>query len=109
VDTVVSTFTICTIPGVVEALEGVRRVLKRDGRFLFFEHGRAPDERARRWQRRTEPITRLLFEGCHVTRDIPSLIESAGFRIDDVETGYLASFPRSWTYCFWGAAAPRVA
>jgi ubiquinone/menaquinone biosynthesis C-methylase UbiE len=108
VDTVVSTFTLCTIPGVEDALRGIRRVLKPGGQFLFCEHGRAPDERARRWQRWSEPITKLLFEGCHVTRDIPSLIEQAGFRVDRMETGYLSSFPKSWTYCFWGAAVPRA-
>jgi ubiquinone/menaquinone biosynthesis C-methylase UbiE len=108
VDTVVSTFTLCTIPGVAEALEGVRRVLKPEGRFLFFEHGRSPDARLRRWQRWSEPLTRFLFEGCHVTRDIPSLIETSGLRIEDLQTGYLSSFPKSWTYCFWGAAVPRA-
>jgi ubiquinone/menaquinone biosynthesis C-methylase UbiE len=107
VDTVVSTFTLCTIPGVSEALKGVRRVLKPEGRFLFFEHGRSPDARLRRWQRWTEPLTRFLFEGCHVTRDIPSLIETSGLKIEDLQTGYVASFPKSWTYCFWGAAVPR--
>jgi ubiquinone/menaquinone biosynthesis C-methylase UbiE len=108
VDTVVSTFTLCTIPGVDEALKGVRRVLKPEGRFLFFEHGRSPDPRLRRWQRWSEPVTRFLFEGCHVTRDIPSLIETSGFRVEDLQTGYLSPFPKSWTYCFWGAAVPRA-
>jgi ubiquinone/menaquinone biosynthesis C-methylase UbiE len=108
VDTVVSTFTLCTIPGVVDALRGVRRVLKPGGRFLFFEHGRSPDARLRRWQRWSEPMTRFLFEGCHVTRDIPLLIETSAFRIEDLQTGYLSPFPKSWTYCFWGAAVPRA-
>jgi SAM-dependent methyltransferase len=109
VDTVVSTFTLCTIPGVVDALKGVRRVLKPGGRLLFFEHGLAPDARRRRWQRWSEPVTRFVFEGCHVTRDVPSLLEASGFRIDDLQTGYLASFPKSWTYCFWGTAIPTTA
>jgi len=105
VDSVVSTFTLCTIPGVLEALRGVRRVLKPRGKFLFFEHGLAPDPPIVRWQKRSEPITRFLFEGCHVTQNIPSLITQAGFEIQQLSTGYLAPFPKAWTYCFWGTAA----
>jgi SAM-dependent methyltransferase len=107
VDTVVSTFTLCTIPGVLEALRGVERVLKPGGKLIFFEHGVSPEPRIRRWQERSEPLTRWLFEGCHVTRDIPSLVEQSGLRIQQVETGYLAKFPRAWTYCWWGTAVPR--
>lgn len=107
VDTVVSTFTLCTIPGVVEAIRGIGRVLKPNGRFIFFEHGLAPDPPTQRWQRWSEPIPHWLFEGCHVTRDIPSLISKGGFQIEQIETGYLAPFPKSWTYCFWGTATPQ--
>ncbi len=107
VDTVVSTFTLCTIPGVGEALREVARVLKRGGQLIFFEHGLCPDERLRRWQERTEPLTHWVFEGCHLTRDIPALITAGGFGIEEMETGYLAPFPKSWTYCFWGTARPR--
>jgi len=106
VDTVLSTFTLCTIPGVREALRGVERVLKPEGKLIFFEHGLSPEPRVRRWQERSEPLTRWLFEGCHVTRDVPSLLEQSGFRIQQVEKGYLARFPRAWTYCWWGTAAP---
>src|ERR1700686_544015 len=74
VDTVVSTFTLCTIPGVVDAIQGIARVLKPGGKFIFFEHGLAPDPPVRRWQKRSEPLFRWAFEGCHVTRDIPSLL-----------------------------------
>jgi ubiquinone/menaquinone biosynthesis C-methylase UbiE len=115
VDTVVSTFTLCTIPGVLEALRGVKRVLKPGGRVIFFEHGLSPDLRVRRWQERSEPLTRWLFEGCHVTRDIPSLIEQSGFRMQQIETADLADFPKAWTHCWWGTAlrphdvAPRIA
>ena len=106
VDTVVSTCTLCTIPGVVEALRGVERVLKPGGKLIFFEHGLSPEPRIRRWQERSEPLTKWLFEGCHVTRNIPALLEQSGFRIEQVETGYLAKFPRAWTHCWWGTAVP---
>ena len=109
VDTVVSSFTLCTIPGVAEALRGVARVLRPGGKLIFFEHGRSPDPRLRRWQERSEPFTHWVFEGCHLTRDIPSLITAGGFQIDQMETGYLADFPKSWTHCFWGTASVRAA
>ena len=107
VDTVLSTFTLCTIPEVVRAIRGIRRVLKPGGKFIFFEHGIAPDPQIRQWQKRSELITRFVFEGCHITRDIPSLIQEGGFEIEDIQTGYLAPFPKSWTYCFWGTAIPK--
>jgi SAM-dependent methyltransferase len=108
VDTVVSTFTLCTIPGVADAISGLRRVLKPNGKFIFFEHGLAPDVPVQRWQRRTEPFFHWAFEGCHVTRDIPRLICKAGFVIINVENGYLAPFPKSGSYCWWGTAVPEL-
>ena len=108
IDTVVSTFTLCTIPRVADALEGLRRVLKPNGRFIFFEHGLAPDVPVQKWQKRTEPLFQWAFEGCHVTRDIPKLISEAGFKIDRVENGYLAPFPKSGSYCWWGTAVPEL-
>jgi ubiquinone/menaquinone biosynthesis C-methylase UbiE len=107
VDTVVSTFTLCTIAGVADAIRGIARVLRPGGRFLFFEHGLSPDIRVRRWQERTEPFFQWAFEGCHVTRDIPALIEEGGFRVEQMETGYLARFPKSGSYYFWGVARPK--
>jgi SAM-dependent methyltransferase len=104
VDTVVSTFTLCTIPGVADAIRGIARVLRPGGQFLFFEHGLSPDVRVRRWQERTEPFFHWAFEGCHVTRDIPALIKQGGFGIERMETGYLARFPKSGSYYFWGVA-----
>jgi ubiquinone/menaquinone biosynthesis C-methylase UbiE len=106
VDTVVSTFTLCTIPGVRDAISGLRRVLKPEGKFIFFEHGLAPDTSVQRWQKRTEPLFQWAFEGCHVTRNIPALITQTGFKIEQMETGYLAPFPKCGSYCFWGLARP---
>ena len=106
VDTVVSTFTLCTIPGVVDAIQGVGRILKPGGKFIFFEHGLSPDDGVRRWQKRLEPLFQLAFEGCHVTRDIPSLISEGGFKVEEIETGYIAPFPKCGSYCFWGVASP---
>ena len=107
VDTVVSTFSLCTIPGVVEAIQGIGRVLKPDGKFLFFEHGLSPDRPIQRWQERSEPLFRWAFEGCHVTRNIPALIRQGGFNIEQMDTGYLAPFPKCGSYCFWGVAGPQ--
>lgn len=108
IDTVVSTFTLCTISGIVEALGDIRRVLKPGGRLIFFEHGLSPDSKVRRWQQRCEPINRRLFQGCHLTRDIPSLLERCGFKIQQVEATYLADFPKPWTYCWWGTAMLKL-
>src|SRR5262245_55045229 len=108
VDTVVSTFTFCTIPGVVEAIRGIGRVLRPGGRLIFFEHGLSPDRRVQWWQQRWEPILYRVFQGCHITRDIPALIREGGFHIEQMETAYLASFPKSWAYCWWGSAVPQL-
>lgn len=107
VDTVVSTFTLCTIPGVVEAIRGIARVLQPDGRLIFFELGLAPDPRVQRWQMRLEVIYHWLFQGLYLTRDIPSLIRQGGFGIEQVEAAYLAEFPKSSSYCWWGTAILR--
>jgi SAM-dependent methyltransferase len=108
VDTVVSTFTLCTIPGVVEAIQGVRRVLKPGGKLIFFEHGLSPDPAVQRWQKRSEPLFRWAFEGCHVTRDIPALIGKGGFDIEEIDAGYVSPFPKSGSYCWWGVAQPGL-
>ena len=104
VDTVVSTFTLCTIPDIKGALQGIARVLKPDGKIIFFELGLAPDPSVQRWQRLLEPIHHLFFQGLYLTRDIPSLLRKFGFQINQMEKGYLARFPKSATYCWWGMA-----
>ena len=108
VDTVVSTFTLCTIDGIQEAILGLRRVLRQQGQFLFFELGLSPDATVQRWQRILEPAGRWLFQGLRLTRDIPALIEKGGFRMDQLESGYIAPSPRSLTYCWWGIATRDV-
>jgi ubiquinone/menaquinone biosynthesis C-methylase UbiE len=106
VDTVVSTFTLCTIPGVVEAIRGLARVLRPDGTLIFFELGLAPDQRVRRWQMRLEALYHWLFQGLYLTRDIPALLTRGGFQIEQLEAAYIAAFPKSSTYCWWGTAIP---
>ena len=106
VDTVVSTFTLCTIPGIEEVIQGLVRVLKSEGKLIFFELGLSPDPSVQRWQKQLEPVHRWLFQGLYLTRDIPALLMEGGFQIDKVETGYLARFPKSLSHCWWGIAVP---
>ena len=108
VDTVVSTFTLCTIAGVLDAIQGLARVLKPNGKLIFFELGLASDPEVQRWQKRLEPIHHWLFQGLYLTRDIPTLIVQGGFQIEHMETGYLTQFPKSSSYCWWGVAVPHV-
>jgi ubiquinone/menaquinone biosynthesis C-methylase UbiE len=107
VDTVVSTFTLCTIPGIVDAIRGIARVLKPNGKLIFFELGLAPDLEVQRWQKRLEPVYHLLFQSLRLTRDIPPLLLQGGFQIEQMEKGYLAQFPKSASYCWWGLAHRR--
>jgi ubiquinone/menaquinone biosynthesis C-methylase UbiE len=107
IDTVVSTFTLCTIPGILEAIRGLVRVLNPNGRLIFFELGLSPDHEVQLWQKRLEPLQRWLFQGLYLTRDIPSLIEQGGFQIEQMESGYVAQFPKSLSYCWWGTAIPQ--
>jgi len=108
VDTVVSTFTLCTIDGVTEALGEILRVLRPGGKLIFYEISRAPDDDVRRWQRWWEPLHRVAFVGLYLTRDMPALLRQAGFRLDRLETGYVARFPKSWSHCCWGIAVPGL-
>ena len=107
VDTVVSTFTLCSLPGVQEAIRGMARVLRPDGRLIFFELGLAPDPRVQRWQVRLEWVYYWLFQGLYLTRNIPALLQQGGFEIENMEAGYIAEFPKSSSYAWWGTAILR--
>jgi ubiquinone/menaquinone biosynthesis C-methylase UbiE len=103
-DTVVITYTLCTIPDVGSALQEVRRVLKPGGKLLFCEHGEAPDENVRRWQKRVNPFWKVLAGGCNLNRPIPSLLEQSGFTSSDMQTMYIPGWqPACFNY--WGTAS----
>ena len=103
IDTVVVTWTVCSIPNAALALQEMRRVLKASGRLIFVEHGRAPDPGVAVWQERLTPIWKRITGGCHLNRKIDELIMEAGFQIADLKTGYLTG-PRPMTYTYQGVA-----
>jgi ubiquinone/menaquinone biosynthesis C-methylase UbiE len=103
VDSVVVTYTLCTIPDVQRALRGMQRVLRPGGKLLFSEHGVAPDEGVRRWQDRLNPIWRRFSGGCNINRDVPDLLESSGFRVVVDERMYIPGV-KLLSYNYWGSA-----
>ena len=103
VDTVLVTYTLCSIPDANAALEGMRRVLKPGGRLLYCEHGIAPDENVRRWQGRLNPAWSKFAGGCNMNRDILGLITNSGFEITNDEQMYIPG-ARMLSYNFWGSA-----
>ena len=106
VNTVLVTYTLCTIPDILQALGQMSRVLKPRGELIFCEHGLAPDEEVRRWQDWINPIWKRMGGGCNLNRPIPSLIEQGGFKINNVETMYIPGWrPASFNY--WGWAVKR--
>lgn len=103
IDTVLITYTLCTIPDVTSALAEMARVLAPGGRLVFCEHGLAPDPSVAWWQRKLNPAWRLVGGGCNLDRDIPGLLHRGGFRITGMETMYLPGWkPASFNY--WGSA-----
>ena len=104
-DSILITYTLCSIPDPVAALKEMRRVLRPGGKLLFCEHGRAPDESVRRWQDRLTPYWKKIGGGCHLNRDVPALLSEGGFRRTRMETMYLPG-PRPLTYNYWGEAEP---
>ena len=102
-DGALCTFTLCTIPGVEQALSELRRVLKPGGRFHFLEHGLAPDAKTQAWQRRLDPLEVRLADGCHLTRDPVELVKAAGFELEFVHSEYTKG-PKPWVFMTFGQA-----
>lgn len=103
-DTVVSTWTLCSIPDPSAALVEMRRVLRPGGNFLFVEHGLSPEPGVARWQHRLTPLWQRCAGGCHLDRDIASLIADARFGFEKLETGYLVPGPHFLTWHYQGVA-----
>ena len=106
IDTIILTWTLCSITNTREALLEMKRVLKRDGSLLFVEHGRSPEPTVLRWQNRLTPFWKRVTGGCHLNRKIDELIEAAGFQITDLKTFYMPG-PRPMTYTYQGSARRR--
>ncbi len=106
VDTVLITYTLCTIVDVASALDGMRRVLKPGGKLLFCEHGKAPDGSVVKWQERMNPTWRRFAGGCNMNRDIPAILAAAGFDIKDDNRMYIPGI-KSLSYNYWGSARIR--
>lgn len=103
-DAALSTFTLCTVPDPAKVLSELRRVLRPGGRFHVLEHGLSPDASVARWQHRLDPWQRRLADGCHLTRDAPTLVGDAGFLIERTEQRY-AKGPKPWSWFTLGVAA----
>jgi ubiquinone/menaquinone biosynthesis C-methylase UbiE len=106
-DSVLVTYTMCTIPEVQRANQEIRRVLKDNGKMIFCEHGEAPDQNIRKWQNRINPLWGKLAGGCNINRKIPSIIQESGFDIIEMEEMYLPNTPRIAGYNYWGYAVSK--
>jgi ubiquinone/menaquinone biosynthesis C-methylase UbiE len=103
-DSVVSTWTLCSIPDVEPVLREIHRVLKPEGEFFFFEHGLSREPNIQRWQRRLTPIQKRVAGGCHLDRDINALIAAAGFELIQPEEFYAEKVPKVMGYMYRGRA-----
>ena len=106
-DTVLITYTMCTIPSVLQANEEIKRVLKSSGKMIFCEHGVSPDENIKKWQKRLNSIWSKIAGGCNINRNIPMLIKSSGFKIEEMDEMYLPKTPKIAGYNYWGYAKPK--
>jgi ubiquinone/menaquinone biosynthesis C-methylase UbiE len=102
-DTIVMTWTLCSISNPIAALTDTRRVLRPGGRLIFVEHGLSPEIRTARWQHRLTPYWKRMSGGCHLDRKTDDLIRAAGFGLDEIETGYMKG-PKPWTFMYHGSA-----
>lgn len=105
-DSVVSTWTLCSIERLDKALGEIRRVLRPDGRFIFIEHGLSPDTKVQKWQHRLNPLQKKLAGNCHLNRPIRTLIENQGFKISELNEFYLENTPKFVGYFYQGCALP---
>jgi len=103
-DSVVCTFTLCSIPKVGQALCEVRRVLKPEGKFFFLEHGLSPDPKIQKWQHRITPVNKVIGDGCHLNRDMALLLEAADLRLAELRNFYFDQFPKFIGYLYEGVA-----
>jgi ubiquinone/menaquinone biosynthesis C-methylase UbiE len=101
-ETVVTTFTLCSIQNITQALREIHRVLKPTGKFLFLEHGLSPDSKVALWQRRLTPFQKIFGDGCHLDRNIVELLGSASFSLEDLKTFYLPKTPKIMGYFYQG-------
>lgn len=104
IDTILITYTLCTIPDLDNSMAEMKRVLKSDGKFIFCEHGIAPDQNIVKWQTRINPIWKALMGGCNINRNIPKIISDGGFDITNISEMYLPSTPKIVGYNYWGIA-----
>ena len=103
-DTILITYTLCTIQDLESSLKEIKRVMKDDGVMLFCEHGIAPDTKVIKWQNRVNPLWGKLFGGCNINRNIPEIIQSSGFTLNSLDQMYLPSTPKIVGYNYWGKA-----
>ncbi|MFS8883648.1 class I SAM-dependent methyltransferase [Synechococcus sp. R55.3] len=107
-DSVVSTWTLCSIPNVAKALGEIRRVLRAGGKLFFLEHGLSEDPQVQRWQNRLNPLQKVIADGCNLNRDMARLIREAGFRFEQLERFYMADQPKFIGYTYQGIALPAA-
>ena len=105
-DSVITTYTLCSIPEANKALEEMRRVLKPNGNLIFCEHGKAPDKSVQKWQNIVNPVWKRIGGGCNLNREIPALIRDSGYKIQQLDTMYIPGWKPA-SFNFWGLARPN--